>query len=72
MLFMGEKGQAKSRLMRSLVRFLDPQIPYLDIPGAPFHEDPENPISKVARDFIAESEPADIPIAWWNLSLIHI
>ncbi len=26
-----EKGQAKSRLMRSLVRFLDPEIPYLDI-----------------------------------------
>ena len=66
MLFMGEKGQAKSRLMRSLVRFLDPQIPYLDIPGAPFHEDPENPISKVARDFVAEREPSDIPIAWWN------
>jgi Mg-chelatase subunit ChlI len=34
MLFLGEKGQAKSRLMRSLVRFLDEAIPYLD-PGAP-------------------------------------
>ena len=33
MLFLGEKGQAKSRLMRSLVRFLDEEIPYLDIPG---------------------------------------
>src|SRR5262249_35844708 len=32
MLFLGEKGQAKSRLMRSLVRFLDPEIPYLAIP----------------------------------------
>ncbi|HYE60508.1 MAG TPA: magnesium chelatase [Phycisphaerales bacterium] len=30
-LFLGEKGQAKSRLMRSLVRFLDDAIPYLDI-----------------------------------------
>ncbi|MEC9116890.1 MAG: magnesium chelatase, partial [Planctomycetota bacterium] len=29
LLFLGEKGQAKSRLMRSLVRFLDPFIPYL-------------------------------------------
>ena len=66
MLFMGEKGQAKSRLMRSLVRFLDPQIPYLDIPGAPFHEDPENPISKVARDFVADRDPSEIPIAWWK------
>src|SRR5205823_7257242 len=36
-LFLGEKGQAKSRLMRSLVRFLDPEIPYLDLPGCPVH-----------------------------------
>ena len=34
MLFLGEKGQAKSRLMRSLVRFLDEEIPYLDLPEA--------------------------------------
>ena len=32
MLFLGEKGQAKSRLMRSLVRFLDDEIPYIDHP----------------------------------------
>ncbi|MCH2128815.1 MAG: magnesium chelatase, partial [Pirellulaceae bacterium] len=40
MLFLGEKGQAKSRLMRNLIRFLDDAIPYLDISEAPFHEDP--------------------------------
>ena len=40
MLFLGEKGQAKSRLMRNLVRFLDEEIPYIDIPQAPFHDDP--------------------------------
>src|ERR1700722_10271508 len=33
MLFLGEKGQAKSRLMRALVQFLDEAIPYLNIPG---------------------------------------
>ncbi len=49
MLFLGEKGQAKSRLMRGLIRFLDEEIPYLDIPAAPFHEDPLNPISRVAK-----------------------
>ena len=27
LLFLGEKGQAKSRLMRSLVRFLDEAVP---------------------------------------------
>ncbi|HMP79803.1 MAG TPA: magnesium chelatase, partial [Pirellulaceae bacterium] len=66
MLFMGEKGQAKSRLMRSLVRFLDEEIPYLDIPGAPFHEDPLQPISSVARRFVESREPAEIPIRWWR------
>ena len=42
-LLLGEKGQAKSRLMRNLIRFLDPFVPYLDIPDAPIHEDPLNP-----------------------------
>ncbi len=65
MLFMGEKGQAKSRLMRNLVRFLDPVVPYLDIPGTPFHEDPLKPLSSIARKFVAEHDPADVPIAWW-------
>ena len=32
MLFLGEKGQAKSRLMRQLVAFLDDAIPYVDFP----------------------------------------
>src|SRR4029078_654939 len=40
MLFLGEKGQAKSRLMRSLVHSLYPEIPYLDLPHAPLHDDP--------------------------------
>src|SRR6187399_2486689 len=31
MLFLGEKGQAKSRLMRMLTRFLDAEVPYLNI-----------------------------------------
>ncbi len=42
MLFLGEKGQAKSRLMRSLVRFLDDAIPYLDHPVVPR---PRRPVS---------------------------
>ncbi len=65
MLFLGEKGQAKSRLMRSLVRFLDPEIPYLDIPGCPVHEDPDKPITAAGRRFLAESPPEKVPIAWW-------
>jgi magnesium chelatase subunit I len=66
MLFLGEKGQGKSRLMRSLVRFLDPEIPYLDIPDTPFHEDPLHPISSVGRRFVTDHAPEEIPIAWWK------
>lgn len=64
-LLLGEKGQAKSRLMRNLTRFLDPHIPYLDIPDAPLHEDPLRPISSVAKRFLAEHDPANVPIGWW-------
>ena len=66
MLFLGEKGQGKSRLMRTLPRFLDAEIPYLDIPGVAIHEDPYNPISTIARRFVAEHSEEQIPIAWWK------
>ncbi len=65
MLFLGEKGQAKSRLMRSLIRFLDEYLPYLDIPGCPVHEDPYHPITKPGRECITTRSEDEIPIAWW-------
>jgi len=65
MLFLGEKGQAKSRLMRLLVRFLDPEIPYLDIPDCSVHEDPFKPITTAGKQFLAEHTEDEIPIAWW-------
>ena len=66
MLFLGEKGQGKSRLMRALVRFLDPWVPYLDIAGCPVHEDPEKPITRAGRDMLATLPPERVPIAWWK------
>ncbi|MBM4002743.1 MAG: magnesium chelatase [Planctomycetes bacterium] len=66
MLFLGEKGQAKSRLMRSIVQFLDEAIPYIDIPGAPLHDDPYRPISRVGREFVASNEEENVPIGWWQ------
>ncbi|MCR9119853.1 MAG: magnesium chelatase, partial [bacterium] len=66
MLFLGEKGQAKSRLMRSLTQFLDDAIPYIDIPEAPFHEDPFNPLSSVCKRFVAEHADSEVPIGWWE------
>jgi magnesium chelatase subunit I len=65
MLFLGEKGQAKSRLMRSLVRFLDPEIPYIDDPAIPVHEDPYRPITSRGKDLVGGMPPEKVPIAWW-------
>jgi magnesium chelatase subunit I len=65
MLFLGEKGQAKSRLMRSLVRFLDEYVPHLDIPGSPVHEDPFKPITRAGKELVANTPPDQVPIAWW-------
>ncbi|MFO0935080.1 MAG: magnesium chelatase [Gemmataceae bacterium] len=65
LLFLGEKGQAKSRIMRSLVRFLDPAIPYLKIPGCPVHEDPNAPITRAGKSLLATTPEKDILIDWW-------
>ena len=65
MLFLGEKGQAKSRLMRCLVRFLDEATPYLDIPGCPVHEDPYRPITLAGKRFLAQTPEEQVPIRWW-------
>ncbi len=64
MLFLGEKGQGKSKLMRMLARFLDPALPYLDVPGSPVHEDPYRPITTAGKLLLAERGD-DTPIAWW-------
>jgi magnesium chelatase subunit I len=66
MLFLGEKGQAKSRLMRSLVRFLDEYVPYLDIPGSPVHEDPYQPITRAGKLFVEGHSEEDVSIGWWH------
>jgi len=68
MLFLGKKGQAKSRIMRSLARFLDDAVPFLDHPGLPIHEDPVRPITQAGKRLL-ESIPAEkINIGWWPRS----
>ena len=64
-LFLGEKGQGKSRMMRTLPRFLDDAIPYLDIPGCPVHEDPYQPITTAGKELVANSSEDQIAIKWW-------
>jgi magnesium chelatase subunit I len=68
LLFLGEKGQAKSRLMRMLTQFLDEWIPYIDHPDLPIHEDPSHPITSLGKRLVAEHDPEDIRIAWWHRS----
>jgi len=68
MLFLGEKGQAKSRLMRRLADFLDEWIPFVDIPEAPLHDDPLQPITGAVQRFLAERPAAEVPIGWWHRS----
>ncbi|MDX2017836.1 MAG: magnesium chelatase [Planctomycetota bacterium] len=65
MLFLGEKGQGKSKLMRMLTRFLDDELPYLDLPGCPVHEDPERPITRMGKEYVASMAPEAVKIAWW-------
>lgn len=65
-LFLGEKGQAKSRIMRLLTRFLDEWTPYIDHPELSVHEDPEKPITRLGKELVRQRGPEEIPIAWWH------
>ena len=59
--FLGERGQAKTRMIRSLVNLLDEWMPYIE--GSEIFDDPYNPVSRRARDLVAEHGD-DTPIAW--------
>jgi len=60
-IFLGERGQAKSRLIRSLVNLLDDAIPA--VAGSEVNDNPFAPISRYAQDLIAEMGDAT-PIEW--------
>lgn len=60
-IFLGERGQAKSRIVRSLTSLLDEWTPILD--GTEIPEDPLHPITKAGQDLIAEHGDA-APIRW--------
>jgi len=59
--FLGEKGQAKSRIMRSLTHFLDDYIPIID--GTPIPEDPTCPVTGKGLQ-IVEEHGDNTPIKW--------
>jgi magnesium chelatase subunit I len=60
-IFLGERGQAKSRLIRALVSLLDDEVPA--IAGCEINDNPYAPICKSCRDWLAE-EGEDVEITW--------
>ena len=50
-IFLGERGQAKSRVMRALINLLDEEIPIIE--GCEINDEPFAPICKQCRDKIA-------------------
>jgi magnesium chelatase subunit I len=60
-ILLGERGQAKSRLTRSLVALLDAEVPA--VAGSEINDSPFEPISKYARDLLDEKGDAT-PIEW--------
>ena len=64
-IFLGERGQAKSRMIRSLVYLLDEWLPV--VAGSEINDDPYQPVSRMARDLVAEAGD-DTPITWVHRS----
>ncbi len=64
--FLGERGQAKTRMIRSLVHLLDEWMPYIE--GSEIFDDPYHPVSRLARDLVA-SHGEETPIAWAHRSV---
>jgi magnesium chelatase subunit I len=60
-LFLGLRGQAKTRMARQMIDLLDEYIPVVQ--GSEVNDDPFKPLSKYARDLVKEKGD-DTPISW--------
>ena len=60
-ILLGERGQAKTRLMRSFISLLDPEIPA--IAGCDLRDDPFSPICKKCVEIVSENG-FNTPLAW--------
>src|SRR3954469_9851528 len=60
-IFLGERGQAKTRMIRSLTALLDEWLPV--VAGSEINDDPYNPVSRHARELVLERGD-DTPIEW--------
>lgn len=63
--FLGERGQAKTRMIRSLTNLLDEWMPI--VAGSEINDDPYNPVSRYAKNVVAENGDST-PIAWVHRS----
>ncbi len=61
LIFLGERGQAKTRIIRSLPSLLDEAVPV--IAGSEVNDDPYHPVSRHARDLVGEKGD-EAPIEW--------
>jgi magnesium chelatase subunit I len=64
-LFLGLRGQAKTRMARQMVELLDEYIPV--VYGSEINDDPLQPISRYAKDLI-EEKGDETPITWLHRS----
>ena len=64
-LFLGLRGQAKTRMARQMTELLDEYIPVIS--GSEINDDPLQPISRFARELIYEKGD-DTPIEWLHRS----
>src|SRR6476620_10937428 len=64
-LFLGLRGQAKTRMARQMTELLDEYIPI--VAGSEINDDPLQPISRYALDLI-EAEGDETPIGWLHRS----
>src|SRR5258705_11493054 len=60
-LFLGLRGQAKTRMARQMTELLDEYIPIVE--GSEINDDPLEPTSKYARDLIAQHSD-ETPVVW--------
>ncbi|MEU4550782.1 sigma 54-interacting transcriptional regulator [Micromonospora violae] len=66
MVLLGERGQGKTRLIRSLGALLDEWTPVL--PGSVLNEHPMHPLTPASRAQVAEAGD-DLPIGWLHRSM---
>jgi len=63
--FLGERGQAKSRLIRALVGLLDEYVPVID--GCQINDSPYDPVCRECREKVAR-DGDNVRISWWHRS----